>query len=338
MNEATLSRRALLAAMGSVGVMAALGMSRPVRAQGLDKLIYQTGWLPQPEKGGLYQAAAMGIYREYGLDVDIRVGSPQMNVNAVFLAGRADFADSDSFRVLNFVRQGLPGIAVAAYGQRVPTALLSHPGGGDASLATLRGKPVLVSAIGRQTYWLWLKSKYGFTDDQIRPYTSSMAPFLADPSLNMEGFVTSEPFDLQRAGVQPIIRLLADDGYDSYSAITLAAPKMVEQKPELVQRFVDATAKGWASYLHGDPAPANDIIKRGNPEMTDAKIAYSIESMKRYGIVDSGDASRLGIGAMTDARWKRFYDSMVAAAALPAGLDIKKGYTLQFINRRAGTS
>ncbi|HZZ11598.1 MAG TPA: ABC transporter substrate-binding protein [Paraburkholderia sp.] len=336
MNDATYSRRSMLAAMGSVGVMAALGFAAPARAQGLTKLVYQTGWLPQPEKGGLYQAAATGLYREHGLDVEIRVGAPQMNVNALFLAGRADFADSDSFRILNFVHQELPGVAVAAFGQKAPNVLLSHPGEAGPSLASLKGKPVLISAIGRQTYWQWLKTRYGFTDEQIRPYTSSMAPFLADPKLSMEGFVTSEPFDLQNAGVKPIVRLLADDGYDAYSAITLASPKQVAEQPDIVQRFVDATAKGWRSYLHGDPRPANDVIKRGNPDMSDAKIAYSIDAMKRYGIVDSGDAQAFGPGAMTDARWKRFYDSMVAAAALPAGLDIRKGYTLQFVNKRVG--
>ncbi|WHZ12374.1 MAG: ABC transporter, substrate-binding protein [Burkholderiaceae bacterium] len=323
---------------GTAAVLAAVPFVRNARAQGLQKVVYQAGWLPQPDKGGLYQALATGIYKAHGLDVDLRPGGAQMNVNALFLAGRADFADSDSLRVLNFVRQGLPGVAVAAYGQKHPVALASHPNMGLDTLAELKGKPVMVSAIGRQTYWPWLKSKFGYTDDQIRPDTGSLAPFLNNKAMSMECFVTSEPYDMKRAGVDASIKLLADSGYASYYGITLAHPKMIAEQPDVVQRFVDASIKGWASYLGGDPSPGNALIKKGNPDMTDQKIAYCISAMKRYGIVQSGDTAKLGLGAMTDAHWRDFYDAMATAEVLPRGLDIQKGYTLQFVNKHVEAS
>ncbi|MDB5821069.1 MAG: hypothetical protein JWQ11_4709, partial [Rhizobacter sp.] len=205
---------------------------------------------------------------------------------------------------------------------------------GNDTLAALKGKPILVATTGRQTYWVWLKTRFGYADEQIRPYTFNMAPFLADKQMSMQGFITSEPFAVREAGVSPVIHLLADEGFDNYSSVLLTSPKMVQDKPELVQKFVDATAKGWASYLHGDPKPGNALIRQQNPDMGDDKLAFAIDSIRKYGIVETEETKLLGIGSMSDARWKRFYDGMASAGAMPAGLDVKKGYTLKFVNRK----
>jgi len=152
----------------------------------------------------------------------------------------------------------------------------------------------------------------------------------------MQGFVTTEPFALRAAGVDPVTFLLADHGFDNYQGLMMCSPRLVAEKADVVQRFVDATVKGWASYLGGDLAPANALIKRDNPEMTDDKIAYSIATMRRYKLVEGGDASRLGVGAMTAERWQSFYKDMVEVGALPAGLGIDRLFTLQFVNKRVG--
>jgi NitT/TauT family transport system substrate-binding protein len=110
----------------------------------------------------------------------------------------------------------------------------------------------------------------------------------------------------------------------------------VTKKPDLVQRFVDASIIGWYNYLYGDNAAANGRIKRDNPEMTDARIAYSIARMKDYGIVDSGDALKLGIGAMTHVRMKSFFDKMARAGVVKPNIDYRKSYTLQFVNKGVG--
>ncbi|HEY2190555.1 MAG TPA: ABC transporter substrate-binding protein [Caldimonas sp.] len=334
MTSRSLSRRRLLGALAGAAALVAPAFVRQAGAQGLTKVSYQTGWLAQPEHGGFYQALATGLYRDAGLDVDIRRGGPQLNTTTLFLAGSVDFCEFDSFRQISFVNESLPGVAVAAFFQKDPRILLSHPGVGNDSLPQLKGKPILVATAGRQTYWQWLKTRFGFVDDQIRPYTFNIAPFLADKQISMQGYIASEPFAARQAGVEPVIHLLADSGFDNYSSVLLASPKMVKEQPALVQRFIDATAKGWESYLHGDPAPANAIIQKQNPEMSDDKIAYAIEAIRKYGIVETAETKAMGIGAMSDARWKRFYDDMVAAGAQPAGLDVKRGYTLQFVNRK----
>jgi NitT/TauT family transport system substrate-binding protein len=188
----------------------------------------------------------------------------------------------------------------------------------------------------RITNWVFLKSKFGYTDDQIRPYTFSVAPFLADPKAIQEGYLSSEPFTIEAQGVKPVVMLLADAGYSSYGSLIQTSDKLVREKPDLVQRFVDASIEGWYNYLYGDPAPANALIKRDNPEMTDALLAYGISKLKEYGIVDSGAAKTDGIGAMTEARWQGFFDTMAGAGVYPKDLDFHKAFTLQFVDKKVG--
>lgn len=333
MSISHVSRRNIL----KLGTGALLLSAPPIisaRAQSLTKVSYQTGWLPQAEQGGFYQAAATGIYAQYGLEVDVRKSGPQMDITTPFLAGKTDFLESSGYTVLNLAAQKLPGVAIAAFFQKDPRVILSHPGQGNDKLADLKGKPILVATGGRQTYWLWLKNKFGFTEEQARPYTFSMAPFLADKKLSQQGLLTSEPFDIRAAGIDPVIHLLADYGFGNYASIVLTSPTMVKEKPDVAQRFIEATIKGWASYMNGDPSPANAIIKAQNPDMTDDKIAYTIKSMKEFGMLTGGDAGKLGMGAMTQERWKSFYEEQVAAGTQPAGLDLFSYVSLDFANKK----
>ena len=301
------------------------------------KLTMGTNWRAQAEHGGYYQAVATGLYAKQGLDVTIRMGGPQINNLQMLMAGVIDFnMGSDSFNGLNFVKNNIPGVVVASIFQKDPRVLLAHPGQGNDSLAALKGKPVLIASASRNNYWLFLRAKYGYTDDQIRPYTFNMAPFLADKSSIQQGFLTSEPLKAQKAGVQPVVHLLADNGYVSYATTLETTQKLVKERPDVMQRFVNATIEGWYSYLYGDRTAANALIKKDNPEMDDEQLAYSHAKMKEYGIVDSGDALKLGIGAMSDARWREFADSMIKAGVYPADLDVSKAYTLQFINKGHG--
>ena len=307
-------------------------------AQALDEVTFGTNWKAEAEHGGFYQAVAEGIYERYGLDVTIRPGGPQVNHSQLLAAGTIDFnMEGGMFGPFNYVQNDIPMVAVAAAFQKDPQILMAHPEQGFETLADLKGHPILISQDARIGFWQWLKTAHGFTDDQIRPYTFNPAPFLADKSAIQQGYVTSEPFAIEReGGFTPKVFLLADAGYNPYSTIIETSWQLVEDNPDLVQRFVDASIEGWYSYLYGDPGPANELIKRDNPEMTDAQIAYSIEKMKEYGIVDSGDALDLGIGAMTDERWRSFFDFTARAGLYPADLDLSRAYTTQFVNKKVG--
>jgi len=307
-------------------------------AAALDAVTFGTNWKAQAEHGGYYQAVATGIYEEYGLDVTIRPGGPQVNHPQLLAAGQIDFnMGSAMFGAFNFVENDVPMVTVAAIFQKDPQILMVHPDQGIEDLADLAGMPILISTGARTTYWLWLQQAYGFTDDQIRPYTFNPAPFIADPGVAQQGYLTSEPYSIEReAGWAPKVFLLADSGYDTYSTTIETSWALVEENPDLVQRFVDATILGWYSYLYGDPSPGNELIKADNPDMTDEQIAYSIEKLKEYGIADSGDTLELGIGAMTDARWQEFFALVVETGLYPEDLDLSRAYTLDFVNKGVG--
>jgi NitT/TauT family transport system substrate-binding protein len=327
-----MQRRTFLAAAGSLCAAPALA-----RAAGGATVNFGTDWKAEAEHGGYYQAIAAGIYRHYGLDVKLRQGGPQVNHAQLLAAGVLDFnIASNSFIPLNYVKENVPMVAVAAIFQKDPSVLIAHPHEGDDSFAALKGKPIMIGSDTRVTSWLFLKQKFGYTDDQIRPYAFSAAPFLADKTAIQQGYLTSEPFLIEKAGVKPVVLLLADAGYASYGGLIETSQKLVHGKPDLVRRFVNASIEGWYGYLYGDPSPGNALIKRDNPEMTDALLSYGRGKLKEYGIIDSGDALKAGIGAMSDARWRRFFDTMVTAGLYPANLDYRRAYTLEFVNRKVG--
>ena len=303
-------------------------------AHAADHIRFGLDWLAEAEYGGYYQALATGAYARQGLDVDIRQGGPQVNQAQLLLAGRLDFTISgNSFIALNFVQQNLPFVAVAAMFQTDPSIILAHPGVGNDSFAALRGKPIMIGADTRIGWWNFVREKFGYSDSQIRPYTFNLAPFLADKNAIQQGYLGSEPFLIRQvAGFDPVVLKLSDAGFAGYASLISTSRDTVAQRPDLVRRFLAATAEGWRSYLTGDPAPGDALIRQANPDMSQALLDYGRGVLKKDGIVLGGDAARLGAGAMTDARWAEFFASMVRAKLYPADMPYRQAYTLRFIN------
>jgi NitT/TauT family transport system substrate-binding protein len=310
----------------------------PAAAQTLDKVSFGTNWVAEAEHGGFYQALADGTYRRYGLDVTIVPGGPNANNRMLLLVDKIDFyLSANTLQGFDAVERNIPTVTVAAMFQKDPQVLIAHPDRGIDKFEDLKKLTLFVSKEGLATYYQWLKADYGFKDEQVKPYTFNPQPFLADNNSAMQGYVTSEPFAIEKEGkFKPRIFLLADQGFSAYSTLIETRRALVEKKPDLVQRFVDASIVGWYNYLYGDNRAANALIKKENPEMTDELLLYSIAKMKEYGIVDSGDALKLGVGAMTDARMQDFFDKMVRAGVAKAALDYRKSYTLQFVDKKVG--
>lgn len=299
-----------------------------VFAQAQDKVTFLTSWYAQAEHGGYYQAVANGIYKKYGLEVNIKMGGPQVNAVQIIGAGQADFIMGKDFQTLSAIEQGVPLTTVAAVFQKEPQGMVTHP---DVNtLADLKDKTVLVASSGRTSWWPWLRTKYNLKDEQARPYTFNMQPFFADKNMAQQGFPSSEPYTAQKAGHKVKFFLFADDGYPPYGNTIVAMQKLVKDKPELVQRFVRATLEGWKSYL-ADPAAGNALIKKDNPAMDDGTLAYAHQVMKSLKFFDAGDAAKLGAGTMTDARWAATYDYMVKSGQVKPMADWKQAYTLQFV-------
>jgi NitT/TauT family transport system substrate-binding protein len=317
-------------------LFAAAGLLIAGEAQALDKVRFGTNWVAEAEHGGFYQALADGTYKKYGLDVTIVPGGPNINNRILLPVGKLDFfMSANSLQTFDAVEHDIPTVAVAASFQKDPQVLIARPD--VRAFEDLKKLTLFVSKEGIVTYFQWLKAEYGFDETKVKPYTFNAQPFLADKNSAMEGYVTSEPYAIEkRAGFKPSVFLLADHGFNSYSTLIETRRDLVEKNPDLVQRFVDASALGWYHYLYGDNRLGNALIKQHNPEITDDQLAYSVAKLKEDGIVDSGDTLKLGIGAMTDAHWKSFYDKMVKAGVAKSGLDYKKGYTLRFVNKGVG--
>src|SRR6202171_1931348 len=322
----------------TAGLLAVVAALAPARAQTLDKVSFGTNWVAEAEHGGFFQAVADGTYKNYGLDVTIVPGGPNNNNRMLLTAGKLDFfMSANTLQSFDAVANNVPLVTVAAIFQKDPQVLLTHPEVKITKLEDLKLLTLLVSQEGMTSYFQWLKSEYGFSESKVKPYTFNSQPFIVNKQSAMQGYVTSEPYAVEKAaGFKPGVVLLADYGFNTYSTLIETRREIVDKKPDLVQRFVDASVIGWYNYLYGDNAPANALIKKLNPEMTDELLAYSLAKMKEYGIVDSGDTLHDGIGAMTDARAASFFDKIVRAGVVRPDIDFRKAYTLRFINKAVG--
>jgi NitT/TauT family transport system substrate-binding protein len=315
-------------------VLAACSPAKQAQApSGLTPIKFATDWRAQAEQGGFYEALANGEYTKRGLDVTLIQGGPAVDVPQLLATGAIDMGiGSNSFIVLNIAKAGAPIKAVMATMQEDPQVLIAHPGQGIRSIADMKGRPILLADASVTAFWVWLKAKYGFTDAQVRKYEFSDAPFLADKRVIQEGYLTSEPYTIEKAsGIKPAVFLLADEGYPGYAGMVLARDGLITSNPAAVKAFVDATAAGWKAYLYGDPKPADAIILKDNPEMSQDVLDQARAKMREKGIVLSGDATTQGVGAMTDARWASFFQVASSQNVYPKDMDYKRAYTLQFL-------
>ena len=332
MNPAFLTRTLTVATLMLVAALA------PARGETLDKVSFGTNWVAEAEHGGFFQALADGTYRKYGLDVTIVPGGPNNNNRLLLTAGNFDFfMSANTLQSFDAVANNVPLVTVAAIFQKDPQVLLYHPEAKVTKLEDLKPLTLFVSKEGMTTYFQWLKSEHGFSESKVKPYTFNPQPFIVNKQSAMQGYVTSEPYAVEKAaGFKPGVILLSDYGYNTYSTLIETRRDLIDKKPDLVQRFVDASVIGWYNYLYGDNSAANAMIRKLNPEMSDELLAYSVNKMKEYGIVDSGDSVKNGIGAMTDERMASIFDKMVRAGVVKSTIDYRQAYTLRFINKAIG--
>jgi NitT/TauT family transport system substrate-binding protein len=325
-----MQRRAILA-LGLAALIAGCSPAPQKNAAqpGRTALKLATDWRAQAELGGYYQALATGEYQKRGLDVTLIQGGPAVNVPQLLAAGAVDVGvGSNNFIALNLAKENAPVKAVAAFMQKDPQVLIAHPGQGVNGFADMKGRPILLSDASITAFWVWLRSKYGFTDNQVRKYNYSSAPFLADKRVIQQGYATSEPYLIEKeSGIKPAVFLLADSGYPAYASFALAPDSLIAKNPAAVQAFVEATAAGWKSYLYGDAKPGDAAILKDNPEMTQDVLDQAREKMRSYGIVGKDGE----IGQMTDARWAELFKVTSEAGVYPKTMDYKKAYTLQFL-------
>jgi NitT/TauT family transport system substrate-binding protein len=304
-------------------------------AHAADKLRFGLNWLAQAEHCGFFQAKAMGLYEKEGLDVEIVNGGPDRNLPLLVGAGDLQLGMGSSFTTLRMVQQGIPAQTVAAFLQKDPQTLVAHADQGVKTLADLKGRPIMVAKFSTQEFWQFLKRKHGFTDEQLRPYTYSAGPFLADDKAVQQGYITEDALLLGKALPKPPVSILmADYGYQNYATTVFATKAYIDANARVVQGFVNASRAGWQQCVTGDYTPAMKAVIAMNPPHTEELFHYKMKQIRDRGLVDSGDARTMGLGAMTDARWKDFFDVMAASGVFPANLDYKSAYTLKFVQAK----
>jgi NitT/TauT family transport system substrate-binding protein len=317
-----------------IGAVLASGVTG---ASAEEKIKFGTNWKAEAEHGGFYQAVADGTYKACGLDVTIVPGGPQVNNGILLPTGKVDFLmGSNLLDTFNFAAQKIPVKVVAAIFQKEAQVLLSHPGVYK-TFDDLKSATLFLSAGGVETYYQWMITEHGFKKEQTRPYTFNPAPFIADPKSVQQAYITSEPYAVEKqGGFKPDIWVLGDLGFNTYATTIETMDDTIAKKPAVVQCFVDGSIKGWYNYLYGDNKAANAMIKKDNPEMDDDQIAFSVAQMKAYGIVDSGDTLKLGIGAIKPEHMTSFYDKMVKAKVIKPDFDVATTYTTAFVNKGVG--
>ena len=315
----------------TAGIMIGLGMVSAI-AHADDELIpltFGTNWYAQAEHGGFYQAVAKGIYEEYGLDVTIEQGGPQVNNLQLLLAGNQDFTVGYPIRAIKARAEGAPVVTVAAAYQADPQGFISHSHFTSMDEIAEEAQ-VMISSAGDATFWPWLKAEFGFSDERKQPYTYSLAPFFANEDIVPQTYATSEPYEAEQEGVDFNVFVFADYGFPPYANTIETTENMVGENPEIVRAFVKASMKGWQSYLD-NPEPGNALIREFNPEMSDGQIEYSYTALKEHEFIAGGDATEHGIGFMTDQRWEETYRFLADEGLIESDVNWESAYTLQFL-------
>ncbi len=296
-------------------------------ANGLTPVRLQLDWYPQPEHGGFFTAELKGYYKAEGLDVTLVPIPEYGSVAQMVSTGKADFGLGSSDQILEWDSNGLPLIAVAATMQHDPQAIMVHAGSPVHDFKDLEGHTV-----GAQTGATWLKyviSRYNLHNVRQIPTTLSIANFLADPNHVQQIFITSEPFFAKQVGADVRTFLISSSGYDPYR-VQFTTHDFVAQHPDVVAKFVRASARGWQEYLR-NPGPTNEYLLKLNPALNPAQEAYTAQALRDGGFITGGDPTGAQTGRMTAARWQTSYEQLKSLGILHGPIDLTTAYSLKFV-------
>jgi NitT/TauT family transport system substrate-binding protein len=320
-----ISRRRMVAGGLALGGLTGL-RSRPARAATKNRVM--TKWFAEAEHGGLYHAAAADLYDKAGLDVELKPGGFGLNGIQMMAGGELDITMSYDMAILSSYEKGVPVKAIFTCFQFDLIGIMTRPDVN--SLAELKGRKVYFSQSGFVTYWPWLKKKYGFTDDMAGPKGQNLQTFMSDPTSAVAGYITSEPYIAEQQKMPTKFFLFADEGYPSYSNTMVTNDTFIENNREAVATFTRVSVEGLKAYMQ-DPTIGNELIKKLNPKMDDGQINFGLAKMREVKAIEAGDAATMGIGIITEERWKKTRDFLVEANLLKADTDYKQSMTTEFI-------
>lgn len=287
-------------------------------------------WFPEAEHGGFYAALHHGYYREAGLDVTILPGGPKSPVLQQVATGQVDFAVDNADKLLLVRAQQADLVAVMSPIQNSPRCILVHAESGIETFEQLTQQQGYTLAMNPgQPFAQYLSHRLDLTSLTVAPYPGNVAQFLLDPKFAQQAYSFSEPFVAEQQGAKVRTLMLSDLGFNTYTSLLITSQTQIEQHPEVVQKMVTASQRGWQTYLE-NPGETNQLIHARNPEMGLDVLEFGVRDLKPLCLPEGFDATTLG--AMTAERWSTLVEQMTAAGSLTAGaIDIEQAYTLKFL-------
>ncbi|MCM3785653.1 ABC transporter substrate-binding protein [Neobacillus mesonae] len=290
------------------------------------KITQVTNWFAQPEHGGQYTALAKGYYEEAGIDMTIEPGGPQVSSIQIVASGKAQFGMGQADEVLTARDNGIPVVAIAAIFQKSPQAMLFHADADIQDFADLDGRNVYIAP--GSGYWDFIKKKYNLAEVKDQTYTGQFVNFIEDKDAVTQSYVTSEPYTLKQQGIETRYLLTYDAGFQPYSNVLYTTEEFLEENPEAVKSFLEASIKGW-NYYKDNYEEMNEVLKERNPDLTLEGMKYGAE--QEIPLIFTEETEANGLLSMTEERWTSLQEDMYSLGLLKAKEDISNVFTTEYL-------
>jgi len=283
-------------------------------AENLQDVRLALNWYAEAEHGGYVAASVLGYFQEAGLNVDIRQGGPGAPnlVIQELAAKRILFAVSNADLVVLGRSKGVPLVAVAAPLQQSPRCILVHASSDIRTLEQLQNVQLAIS--DSRPFALWMKKKLPLTNVTMVPYSGQVGEFVLNPQFAQQGYVFSEPYVVREAGAEARALMLSDIGFNPYGSLLVTTEDTIREQPDLVKAMVQASVRGWQSYLQ-DPVATNQQIHSENEEMSLGSLEFGAQAMLPLCEPPAGQP----LCGMQADRWQTLIDQIVEIGEIQPG-------------------
>ncbi len=290
---------------------------------------------PNANHSGIYVAIDQGYFEEENLEVEVSVPADAAAIAQLVGAGQRDFGIFYQTDTTLARAAGVPVVAVRAIVQRPINSLMALKSSGIKRPADLKGKKVGYPGIEWDELMLEAMLEYdGLTMDDVELHDVgyALSQVLAAGTMDavIGAYWSYESFVLEDMGMPVEIIYPEDFGVPRYYEMMLiTSDQMIEEKPEVVRRFVNAFTKGF-EYVAEDGQRGIDILVKLNEDSIDE----SSESLDRRGIellvpawLDSEDGK---FGTLSESQWESVGEYMKSRDLIPQDFDVSTAWTDEF--------
>lgn len=297
---------------------------------GLTKVTVVLDWVPNTNHTGLYVARDLGYYREAGLDVEI-IQPSDGGASQLIAAGQGDFGISYQEEVTVARSQNLPVVAIAAVIQHNTSGFASPVSKNIKTPRDFEGK----------TYGGWgspaeeaiikaVMDQEGADFSKVNMLNIGSSDFFTsierdvDFAMIYQGWAGIEA-ELRNVDLNFIKLRDKHPALDFYTPVIIASENQIKSNPQLVETFMQATARGY-QYAIENPHQAAELFLKAVPELDPDLVIASQEYLAgEY----QADSPRWG--EMKSSVWKAYADFMFANQLIEQNIDTDKAFTNEFL-------